>query len=320
VRSLITGFIFCFMMVLGMSAQVRLSDAIAVVVHTNLITARDIDSRIMPALNILYNQYQDKPDEMNKKALALRREAIEELVEQKLILQDFLDSKLQLPDNYVDQEVTRRIRENFGDRTTLVKTLQAQGLTYEGFYEHTRDDVIIQAMTGKNVDMVNVVSPQMILDYYNEHLKEFSQEAQVRIRTILLTKKGENRESVKFLASEILAMIKKGSDFEEIQQLYSEDLAMKGRKDAHLEWRSRSSLQEELANVAFSMRPGEISGLLETDAAFWIIKLEDFEPEHYLGIEDVRDSIDKKLRDQERARLRNNWIERLKKKYLVRYY
>ena len=104
------------------SAQVKLSDAIAVIVHTNVIAARDIDNRIMPAVQMLYTQHADNPDELNKRAMQLRREAIESLVEEELILQEFADSKLVLPENYVEEEVARRIRKSYGDRLSLIKT------------------------------------------------------------------------------------------------------------------------------------------------------------------------------------------------------
>lgn len=301
-------------------AQVRLSDAIAVVVHTNVITARDIDSRIMPAVELLYKQYADKPEELNKRAMELRREAIENLVDEELILQEFADSKLILPENYVEKEVDRKIREGYGDRLTLVKTLKAQGLSYEGFYQRTRDEVILQAMYGKYVNSVNLVSPQMILNYYKEHTKDFVIEDQVRMRVIMLVKTAENADAVRGIGKEILEQIRKGADFEEMVTVYSEDQVMKGRKDAHLEWRDRASMQPQLAEKAFAMKPGEVSDLIETDTAVWIIRLEDFRPTHVQDIEQVRGSIENIIRDQIQSSLKKDWINRLKKKYLVRYY
>jgi peptidyl-prolyl cis-trans isomerase SurA len=301
-------------------AQVKLSDAIAVVVHTNVIAARDIDNRIMPAVEMLYTQYADNPEELNKRALKLRREAIESLVEEELILQEFADSKLILPENYVEEEVARRIRNSYGDRLALVKTLKARGLSYDSFYRQTRDEVIIQAMYGKNVTSVNLISPQMILDYYREHQEEFWVDDQVRIRSIVWVKDEKNAEEVRKLATEVLEMIKADASFEEVAAIYSEDQAIKLRKEAHLDWRDRASMQTKLADAAFSLKPGEVSDLIETDTALWIIKLEDIKPAHTLDIEQVRNSIEATLKEEMQTRLKKNWIERLKKKYLVRYY
>ena len=79
-------------------------------------------------------------------------------------------------------------------------------------------------------------------------------------------------------------------------------------------------MQKELADKTFSMKPGEVSDLVETDAAVWIIKLEDLRPAHIRNIEEVRGAIESEIKSQMQAKLKNEWIDRLKKKYLVRYY
>ena len=311
----------CFAsLVFQASAEVRLSDAVAVIVHTNVITARDIDERVLPSVEMLYTQYANNPEELNKRAMDLRREAIDSLVEQELILQDFKESKLMLPDDYVEKEVKRRIRERYGDRMTMIRTLKAQSLTYDDFYNHIRNEVILQAMRGKYVNSVSIVSPQMIVNYYNEHQDSFKVEDQARIRTIMLLKNKEHPETTRELAQESLKQIQAGAAFDEMVTLYSEDQALKGRKDAHLEWRDRMDMQKELADKTFSMKPGEVSDLVETDAAVWIIKLEDLRPAHIRNIEEVRGAIESEIKSQMQAKLKKEWIDRLKKKYLVRYY
>ena len=311
----------CFAsLVFQASAEVRLSDAVAVIVHTNVITARDIDERVLPSVEMLYTQYANNPEELNKRAMDLRREAIDSLVEQELILQDFKESKLMLPEDYVEHEVKRRIRERYGDRMTMIRTLKAQSLTYDDFYNHIRNEVILQAMRGKYVNSVTIVSPQMIVNYYNEHQDSFKVEDQARIRTIMLLKNKEHPETTRELAQEILKQIQAGAAFDEMVTLYSEDQALKGRKDAHLEWRDRMDMQKELADKTFSMKPGEVSDLVETDAAVWIIKLEDLRPAHIRNIEEVRGAIESEIKSQMQAKLKKEWIDRLKKKYLVRYY
>ena len=321
VVSKLLAVLVCFAsLVFQAAAEVRLSDAVAVIVHTNVITARDIDERVLPSIEMLYTQYANNPEELNKRAMDLRREAIDSLVEQELILQDFRESKLMLPDDYVEHEVKRRIRERYGDRMTMIRTLKAQSLTYDDFYNHIRDEVILQAMRGKYVNSVSIVSPQMIVNYYNEHQDSFKVEDQARIRTIMLLKNKEHPETARELAQEILKQIRDGAAFDEMVTLYSEDQALKSSKDAHLEWRDRTDMQKELADKTFSMKPGEVSDLVETDAAVWIIKLEDLRPAHIRNIEEVRGAIESEIKSQMQAKLKKKWIERLKKKYLVRYY
>ena len=77
-------------------------------------------------------------------------------------------------------------------------------------------------------------------------------------------------------------------------------------------------LRKELFDVAFALKPGEKSGIIETPQACYIMFVEDKRPEHIKPLNDVRDDIEKKLSSDESNRLLKQWIERLKRKTFVR--
>ena len=62
-----------------------------------------------------------------QKLAGVINDGLEQLVERQLILHDFDVEGYHLPDSVVDDLVQERIREQFSDRVTLMKTLQAQG-------------------------------------------------------------------------------------------------------------------------------------------------------------------------------------------------
>jgi hypothetical protein len=66
-----------------------------------------------------------------------------------------LTSKVTGCPTVVDELVQDRIREKFGDRITFMKTLQAQGMTYEQFRQDVRDQYIEYQMRPKNVSPGN---------------------------------------------------------------------------------------------------------------------------------------------------------------------
>ena len=79
-------------------------------------------------------------------------------------------------------------------------------------------------------------------------------------------------------------------------------------------------MRKDLADVAFSLKPGEKSGVIETPEACYLMLVEDRRPAHIKPLNDVREDIEKTLLAQERDRLQNQWNERLKKKTFVRYF
>ena len=92
------------------------------------------------------------------------------------------------PTVIVDQLVQDRIRERYGDRITLMKTLQAQGMTYEQFRKDVRDQYIISAMRAKNVSQEIVISPYKVETYYLAHQDDFKMEDEIKLRMIVLNK------------------------------------------------------------------------------------------------------------------------------------
>ncbi len=82
----------------------------------------------------------------------------------------------------------------------------------------------------------------------------------------------------------------------------------------------RKTLREDLANVAFSLKPGETSDVLERDDGCYLMKVEEFHPAHIKALNEVRAEIEKTLDTEERQRLRKDWIERLKTKAFISYF
>jgi peptidyl-prolyl cis-trans isomerase C len=71
-----------------------------------------------------------------------------------------------------------------------------------------------------------------------------------------------------------LDRIRKGEDFAAVVADVSEDPAAKAR-GGDLDWRTRSEMGKEYADVAFTMKPGDVSPLIKTAVGWHIIKLED---------------------------------------------
>ena len=135
-----------------------------------------------------YAGQADRRAPLNKKPRDVFNDGLEQLIERQLILHDFDVEGYKLPDSYVDQLVQDRIRERYGDRITLMKTLQAQGMTYEQFRKDVRDQYIISAMRAKNVSQEIVISPYKIENYYLAHQDDFKIGDQIKLRMIVLNK------------------------------------------------------------------------------------------------------------------------------------
>jgi parvulin-like peptidyl-prolyl isomerase len=80
------------------------------------------------------------------------------------------------------------------------------------------------------------------------------------------------------------------------------------------------TLREDLAKVAFSLKPGDLSGVLELPEGCYIMKVEEYHPAHTKPLNEVRGEIERTLEAAQRQRLRKQWVERLKGKAFIRLF
>src|SRR5580693_3279924 len=109
------------------------ADGIKAVVNDKVITYAEVEDYARDAATALRQQYASQPEVFQQKLNALLNDALDQLVERQLILHSFDTEGYQLPESAMDEIVQDRIKEQFGDRVTLMKTLQARGMTFEQY-------------------------------------------------------------------------------------------------------------------------------------------------------------------------------------------
>ncbi len=309
--------IFCS----GLPVRAELADGILAIVNNSVITREQVADYVAPAIDALRQEYAGQGDlsgNLEQKASDVFNDGLEQLIERQLILHDFDVEGYKLPDSYVDQLVQDRIRERYGDRITLMKTLQAQGVTFEQFRKDVRDQYVEYEMRRKYVSQEIVISPYKIEQYYLAHQDDFKMGDQIKLRMIVLNKSSGDDQSPHRMAEEILTQIKQGASFTQMASVYSE--GSQREQGGDWGWVERSVLRKELADVAFSLKPGQMSDIIETSQACYLMLVEQKRAAHVRPLGEVRDDIDATLRTQEQSRLEKRWIGNLKKKTFIRYF
>jgi beta-lactamase regulating signal transducer with metallopeptidase domain/type II secretory pathway component GspD/PulD (secretin) len=106
---------------------------------------------------------------------------------------------------------------------------------------------------------------------------------EVKLRMIVLNKPvaGDAAE-IRKLAEDIIAKVKGGAAFSEMASVFSE--GRQGREGGDWGWVQKYDrdgalvLRKELADVAFSLKPGELSGIIETPEVIYLMLVEDKRP------------------------------------------
>lgn len=305
----------------GLPLRAELADGILAIVNDSVITRAQVADYVAPAIDTLRQEYASQEDVstvFEQKASDVFNDGLEQLIERQLVLHDFDVEGYKLPDSYVDELVQDRIRERYGDRITLMKTLQAQGMTYEQFRKDVRDQYIVSALRAKNVSQEIVISPYKIENYYLAHQDDFKIGDQIKLRMIVLNKSSSDDQSAQRMAGEILTQIKQGASFAQMASVYSQ--GSQREQGGDWGWVERSVLRQQLADIAFSLQPGQMSDIIDTPQACYLMLVEQKRPAHVRPLSEVRDDIEATLRTQEQSRLEKQWIGKLKKKTFIRYF
>jgi peptidyl-prolyl cis-trans isomerase SurA len=263
-------------------------------------------------------------EELQRRIKEMRQGAVQDLVDRALILQEFRKKEFNIPSYIIDDSINRIIRQEFGgDRTAFVKTLQAQGYTMARFREVEKDKITVQAMRQAKTSDNIIVSPVKIREYYNKNSAAYTSPEQVKLRMIVLKEGSTNGDAPsdssagkKQMAAELREKLAGGAEFDRLAQMYSEDSTSDMGGDWG--WIERKTLNEDLAKVAFSLKPGEISTVTQLDNGYYILMVEARKPAVTKPLSEVQPEIVQALIQEEKLKGQERWLKSLREKAYIK--
>ena len=307
-----------------LSARADLVSGISVVVNEAVITFAEIEAQVEKGVSTAQKMYANDPQKFDQEIQRLRSQGIELLVEDKLILHEFTAAAYatNVLEAFIDDEINDQIHKRFfDDRTRLIQTLQAQNKTYEDYRREQRDEFIIRYMKSQNGSSLHkiLISPLKIQEYYDGHKDDYKVEDQIHLRMIVIPQdKDDPPGTAKKMAEEVLAKIDVGVPFAEMAGVNSSGSQRSEGGDRG--WVSRPDYKPELASVMFSLKTGQHSGVIDLPEGCYLMMAEEARPAHIKAEAEVRDEIERILSAKESQKLYKQWIERLKRKSLIRYF
>jgi peptidyl-prolyl cis-trans isomerase D len=223
-------------------------------------------------------------------------------------LQAALTSWVTLDDKTLDGEFRRR---NEKVKLSVVAFpadkfragLEATDAELAAYYEQHKNDLKVpdkRKVRYAVVDLQGIrnriqISPQDIQRSYEDNTEQYSTPEQVRASHILLKTDGKDEAAVKKEAEELLAKVKGGADFAALATKHSQD-ETSAKKGGDLDYFNRGRMVPEFDNVAFSMAPGQISGLVKSQFGYHIIKVTDKKAASMKPLDEVRPQIEDQLK------------------------
>jgi peptidyl-prolyl cis-trans isomerase D len=153
----------------------------------------------------------------------------------------------------------------------------------------------VELVVGTTADFMQAanVSDQQLRQQYQDNIDSYRTPDRVRVRHILIKTQGKSKEEaakLKAKAEDVLKQLQHGGDFAELAKRYSDDTgtAVKG---GELGWITKGQTVPNFEKAAFSQKPGETSGLIETEYGFHIIQTEEKQAAHTQTLDEVRPQL-----------------------------
>jgi peptidyl-prolyl cis-trans isomerase D len=148
------------------------------------------------------------------------------------------------------------------------------------------------------------ISSEEIKRFYDLQRERYKTPKQVRARDILIKVGTEDpshkvEEKMK-RAEDILEKAKRTKDFSSLAKQYSESNT--SPKGGDMGWVQRGTLGEPIETALFSMKTGELSGLVRGREGFHIFKVEETVEEKQKSLEEVKDQILQTLKKEKAKR------------------
>jgi parvulin-like peptidyl-prolyl isomerase len=216
----------------------------------------------------------------------------------------------------------------------FIKTLYERGVTMQKYQEEIQDNAIVGFMRNKFVVQTVLVSPYQIEQYYQQNLRLFVQDAQIRVATIVLHKalfpsqrtdkngKQESYDPQEDLAKEILYKLDTGTDFGDLAKSYSE--APNKDQGGELGWVTQSgkqAIRADLWSYIEKLEPGQHTDVIPTaDGYYYIVEVEDRKQSSVTPLDSVRSQIEQTVINEQSQLRQQEWLDSLRAKAFIKMF
>ena len=282
------------------------------VVNGTVINQAEFDSEMNRVLERLQRTGRI-PNDLERSQI--KKQVLENLIARELLYQESQKKGIKVDQKEIEAQLTA-LKGRFPSEVEFKNALSTMNLTEADLRFQFERDVAIRKLLDDQIGGKSTVSEKESRAYYDSNLESFKKPEQVRASHILIkvdpgadeAKKAEARTKIESLQ----AKLKNGEDFGALAKEYSEGPS--GPKGGDLGFFGRGQMVKPFEETAFSMKPGQVSGMVETRFGYHLIMVTERTPESTLSYEEVKDRLEQYLKQQKVQEEIAAYVETLKGK------
>lgn len=300
----------------ALPARAEVVDQIVAIVNDEIVTF----SELKKVLNPIYAQYEKtyEGDELVEKMVKARNEVLEQLINNKLLMQEARKNGVKIDQKEVDERLSQ-IKARFPSEEDFTKALGMDGMTVDNLKKNVEEQLLIRGLVQQELAHKAMIAPREVEEYYKSHAGDFSEGETINVCNILIKhkKRAENEPDKAWdMISNIRKEVKNGADFEVLAKRYSE--GPNAAKGGDMGFFGRGTMMKEIEEVAFNMKVGEVSEIIKTDTGYHILYLKARRSPRLVPIQDVSKDIEKELFQRKIEELKGDYVKEIRKKAFVK--
>ncbi|OLD03628.1 MAG: hypothetical protein AUI99_04240 [Gemmatimonadetes bacterium 13_1_40CM_3_69_22] len=229
---------------------------------------------------------------------AVRRQVLSQMVDEELIVQQAeRDTTIKVTDQEVQDQVeqtVQNVRKQFGSTADFQAQLRAaQFLSEEEWRRWLADQQRRAILQQRLLDQLRQKGKLRPIPPTDAQLRQFWEEnkarqpkrpAAISFRQIVIAPQPDSaaKARARQLAESLVVVLRHGAKFADVAKQFSADSASR-EQGGELGWFRRGVMVKEFEDVAFRLRPGDISDPVPTDFGYHIIQVERVQPAEVLA-------------------------------------
>jgi parvulin-like peptidyl-prolyl isomerase len=286
---------------LAEAAEPRVVERIVAVVNDDVILQSEVEDR----LRLLAAESQALD------AGKLRQQAIDHMVDERLIAQEAVTLRIEVDRMEVDRTVDEIKRQNKITHAELEEALRAQGMTLASYREDLKKQLLRIKVIQLQVRSRVSVSDEDVRKAYEKNLHTTGTDVKVRLRQVLIAIPPDSPRSVRntrrALAVQVGERVRAGEEVAALATELSDDAATRA-DGGDLGYVARSALPPEVSDVVFAMRPGEIRGPIYSDLGAHIVQVIDRKASEARPFEEVKEELRRQIYQEEVEKQTRLWL------------
>ncbi|CAI8355329.1 MAG: Foldase protein PrsA [Rhodobiaceae bacterium UBA7378] len=249
--------------------EAREVEGIAAIVNDEVISLYDVDQRV--ELYFVSSGIVRSRETVER----LREQALRELVDEKLQLQEARRVDIFIEQEEIDREIDR-LSDNFKtSQDSITDFLKTQGIKERTLTSQIEADLAWKQFIQRSFGGRVRVGDDEIEEQYLKVLRAIEQPRFLVGEILLNADSLTDQQRVARISQEIVTQLRSGVDFAAVARQFS--VSPSATRGGRLGWVTLDQLDPALGNVLQQMEPGQISTPIPTNAGYYILLLQNRE-------------------------------------------